>query len=195
MNNKNEYLCLKDDFAIFLSNSIFFAEMSVPSGVKNNGIPKPVEPLEWLIGTWRCEDSAQGSFPTINDFKYGEELTFSNVGQPMLNMSSFTWHPEKKVPMHQETGFLRIKPGTNQVCLVLSHNFGITTVEEGTLDGHSISFESTNIGRMSFAKEPEVKKLCRGLKLDGEILTQTIFMETSKTPLTKHLEVTYVKKD
>ena len=168
--------------------------MSVPSGVVNKGLPKPVEPLEWLIGKWRCNE-AIGQFPTIKNFKYGEELTFSNVGQPMLNVSSFTWHAESKVPMHQETGFLRIKPGTNQVSLLLSHNFGLTSIEEGVLEGRSIVLESKSISRISFAKEPEVKKLNRTIKLEGDKLAQTIFMETSNTALSKHLEVVYIKSN
>ena len=69
--------------------------MSVPSDIViKAGLPKPVEPLEWLIGKWRCENTGNGQFPTIQSFNYGEELVFSNVGQPVLNVSSFTWHPE-----------------------------------------------------------------------------------------------------
>jgi hypothetical protein len=52
------------------------------------------------------------------------QLTFVSVGQPMLNFRSFSWHSEKKVPMHQESGFLRIKPGSNQVSMLVAHNFG-----------------------------------------------------------------------
>ena len=149
--------------------------MSVPSDIViKAGLPKPVEPLEWLIGKWRCENTGNGQFPTIQSFNYGEELVFSNVGQPMLNVSSFTWHPESKIPMHQEVGFLRIKPGTNQVSLLLSHNFGLTSIEEGTVDGHSIVLESKNISRIAFAKEPEVKKLNRTIKLLDDKLVQTI---------------------
>jgi hypothetical protein len=42
----------------------------------------------------------------------------------MLNYRSFSWHPEKKNPMHQESGFVRIKPGTDQVSMIVAHNFG-----------------------------------------------------------------------
>ena len=76
------------------------------------------------MSAWRCENVAIGMYPTINDFNYGEEIKFCNVGQPMLNFYSCSWHPEKKNPMHQEVGFLRIKPGTNKLSFILSHNFG-----------------------------------------------------------------------
>ena len=76
----------------------------IPNGVVLKPMPKMIEPLSWLIGTWRCENEGHGQYPTIKSFQYGEELCFSNVGQPMLNYSSMSWHPEHKFPMHQETG-------------------------------------------------------------------------------------------
>ncbi len=69
----------------------------VPEGVKELPVPNTVAPLSWLIGTWRCENSGRGVYPTIQSFNYGEEITFANVGQPMLNYSAFSWHPELKV--------------------------------------------------------------------------------------------------
>ena len=85
--------------------------------------PEALKPLQWLEGSWRCEKSV-GSFPTISDFSYGEELRFEFGGQPMLNYSSNSWNFEKKSPMHRESGFLRIKPGTFEVSLLVAHNFG-----------------------------------------------------------------------
>ena len=76
----------------------------LPNGIIAKPTPKVVEPLSWLLGTWRCEKGGQGKYPTIKPFNYGEELNFTNVGQPMLNYSSISWHPEHKFPMHQETG-------------------------------------------------------------------------------------------
>ena len=98
---------------------------NIPTGVQVGTLPELVKPLSWLLGTWRCENIGNGMYPTLGkEFNYGEEITFSNIGQPMLNYQSFSWHPEKKNPMHLETGFLRIKPGTNNVSFLLSHNFG-----------------------------------------------------------------------
>ena len=170
-------------------------KMNLPQGVLPKPVPDIVKSLTWLLGSWRCENLGQGNFPTIQDFKYGEEINFSNVGQPMLNYSSFTWHPELKFPMHQENGFLRIKPGTDEVSLVLSHNFGITSIEEGkNEEGKSLKLKSKEIARMSFAKEPSVTQLEREfVLLDEKTLKQTVFMATRNTPLTKHLEATYKK--
>lgn len=169
--------------------------MSMPSSVVLKPMPEAIKSLSWLLGTWRCQEIAQGSFPTIKDFKYGEEIVFSNVGQPMLNYSSVTWHPEFKFPMHQESGFLRMKPGTDEVSLILSHNFGMTSVEEGKVaEENALVLKSKDIARMSFAKEPAVIEIQRTINLiDENTLHQVVFMATTKTPLTKHLEATYKK--
>ena len=53
--------------------------MNIPISVQAGPLPKIVEPLQWLIGTWRCENLANGTYPTIKDFNYGEEITFRNV--------------------------------------------------------------------------------------------------------------------
>ena len=92
------------------------------------------------------------------------------------------------------SGFLRFKPDTSQVSLLLSHNFGLSTIEEGYLEGKCLTLKSTSISRMEFAKEPRVTELQRSFQLvDENILLQTVFMATSKTSLTKHLEARYVR--
>ena len=71
---------------------------------------------------------------------------------------------------------------------------GITSIEEGSVDGTNLALSSTSISRISFAKEPAVTKLKRSIKLlDEETIEQIIFMETSKTALSKHLEIRYTK--
>lgn len=152
-----------------------------------------LEPLEFLIGTWQST-IARGHFPTINDFSYSETLTFEEIGQPLLNFKSVSKIGER--PMHLESGFLKIIPGTCKLSFLVAHNFGICTIEEGTIDGKSITLESKEITRISQAKEPNVTKLKRTIKLiDGGKLEIRTDMATSTTPeLTNHLVVVYAKK-
>lgn len=82
-----------------------------------------VKPIAWLVGKWVAE-SGKGHYPTIQPFTYCEEIDFTSVGQPLINYTARSWHPEKKNPMHLESGFLRIKPGTNQLAFMVAHNFG-----------------------------------------------------------------------
>ncbi|XP_033120880.1 THAP domain-containing protein 4-like isoform X2 [Anneissia japonica] len=159
-------------------------------------IHEAVKCIEWLLGKWKSE-SSKGQFPTIESFTYEEEATFSHVGQPMLNFSFNSWHHESGKPLHRETGFLRVNPGTNEVAYISAQNFGVVELEEGIVEGTGINLESTTIGRMSFAKDPIVTKVKRTFKLTApNTLEQTVFMATSKIPEVKeHLWVRYKKID
>lgn len=116
-----------------------------------------LKPIEWLEGIWHIENVGFGKFPTIMPFRYCEELIFASIGQPMFNYSAQSWHSEKLHPMHRESGFLRIIPGTNKISLLVAHNFGLTTIEEGEVDHRAIRLVSTNISRPTEgSKPPEV---------------------------------------
>ncbi|CAO1424653.1 unnamed protein product [Diamesa serratosioi] len=151
-----------------------------------------VEPISFLIGTWKSI-SAKGIFPTINDFSYSEELVYESIGQPVLNYKSVSRLGDR--PAHLESGFLRIVPGTNRISTLGAHNFGITVIAEGTFEEKTLSLQSTEISRMSSAKEPKVVKIMTTIKLIGEgkleILTD---MATDNTGLTNHLHVIYKKQ-
>lgn len=150
-----------------------------------------LKPLEFLVGTW-TSTSAQGHFPNMKDFSYGETITFEEIGQPLLNFKSVSKIGDR--PMHLEAGFLRINPGTNQLAFLVSHNFGICSVEEGTVEGTKIVLKSTAINRMSFAKDPAVTKIRRTINLTGDVLEIKTDMATATVPeLTNHLVVNYKK--
>lgn len=114
----------------------------------------------------------------------------------MFNFMSTSRHPEKQTPMHQERGFLRIKPDTNELAFVVSHNFGLTSLEEGKYNPETkeVILETVSLTRISFAKPPYVKKIRRQFKLlnDNE-LEVTVGMETENTPMTEHLKAVYKK--
>ncbi|XP_034237879.1 THAP domain-containing protein 4-like isoform X2 [Thrips palmi] len=156
---------------------------SLPEVLQGKPVNDSLKPILWIVGTWEAT-AGKGSFPTINPFTYCERIQFSSFGQPFLNYSSHSWHPEKKVAMHMETGYLRIKPGTDQVAFMVAHNFGLTSLEEGNISGNQVSLKSTQISRMSWAKEPEVTKLERTWSLnDDGTLEQVVFMETKTSSL------------
>lgn len=113
-----------------------------------------LKPLAWLEGIWHIENVGFGKFPTIMPFRYCEELIFASVGQPMFNYSAQSWHSEKLNPMHRESGFLRVIPDTNKVMLVLAHNFGLTTIEEGEMEHQAVKLVSTNISRPTTGTKP-----------------------------------------
>ncbi|VTJ81240.1 Hypothetical predicted protein [Marmota monax] len=117
-----------------------------------------VEPLSWMLGTWLSDPPGAGTFPTLQPFQYLEEVHISHVGQPMLNFSFNSFHPDTRKPMHRECGFIRLKPDTNKVAFVSAQNTGVVEVEEGEVNGQELCIASHSIARISFAKEPHVEQ-------------------------------------
>ncbi|XP_004637431.1 THAP domain-containing protein 4 isoform X1 [Octodon degus] len=153
-----------------------------------------VEPLSWMLGTWLSDPPGAGTFPTLQPFQYLEEVHISHVGQPMLNFSFNSFHPDTRKPLHRECGFIRLKPDTNKVAFVSAQNTGIVEVEEGEVNGQELCIASHSIARISFAKEPHVEQITRKFRLNSEgKLEQTVSMATTTQPMTQHLRVTYKK--
>jgi len=155
-----------------------------------------IKPLSWLLGKWKSTQ-ASGKYPTIKDFSYTEELEFSHVGQPILEYKLSSFNATTGAPMHREHGFLRMKPGTNEVALFSAHNMGLAGMEEGLVknDEHEneLTVETTSLGRMSFGSAPAVKRIKRQLTRTGDKLEQIMYMETANTDLTEHLRAIYEK--
>ncbi len=131
-------------------------------------------PIAALLGTWRGE--GRGRYPTIADFTYGEELTFSHVGRPFLVYAQRTWSLETGAPMHSETGYWR-SFDDGRVEVVLAHPFGVVEVSEGRLDGTRISLVATKLVSTSTAKR--VDGLARTFDLSGDRLTYSLAMATA----------------
>ncbi|XP_050464118.1 peroxynitrite isomerase THAP4-like [Cataglyphis hispanica] len=154
--------------------------------------------LAWLEGVWITEEPAIGMYPTIKSFNYYDEINITSIGQPIFNYVAQSWHPEMGIPMHRETGFLQILPGTNKIALSLIDNIGLFTVEQGELmnDTKTIDIKSTNIlaTDASIPHFPTLTETRRVYKVDGDSLELIFYMATSKTPeLTEHLRAKYKK--
>lgn len=156
-------------------------------------IHESLAPVSFLVGKWQTVDMAKGVYPTIEPFQYHEEIEFVSVGQPVLNYYSKTRHSVSLKPMHLESGYLRVKPGTSEVAFMVAHNFGLTSMEEGYAIDNILSLESKDILRMSFGKDPAVAKICRSYTYDenADELNFCLKMETTNTPLQDHLSATY----
>ncbi|XP_011864557.1 PREDICTED: THAP domain-containing protein 4-like [Vollenhovia emeryi] len=151
-------------------------------------------PLAWLEGTWLLEGQGDGKYPTIQDFNYYEELSFTSMGQPMFNYTAQSYALDLRKPMHRETGFVKVNPATGQVTLISAHSFGLTTIECGETFDNAVTFNSTDITRMEGAKMPHVTQVRREFKLHDNCLEYVLYMATSNTPvLTEHLRAKYVK--
>lgn len=142
-----------------------------------------------LIGTFRGEGT--GDFPTIDPFVYGEEVSFLARGGPVLAYTQRTWDPPSGRPMHGETGFLR-PAGDGHIELLLAHTFGLTELQEGTLErtevpatGLRVTLESTVIGVAGTAKR--VDRVQRALTLTGDVLRSELWMTYAGVEGAQHL--------
>lgn len=120
-------------------------------------------PIASLLGTWKGKGS--GKYPTIEPFQYEEELVFSHVGKPFIEVHQRTWHPVSHLPMHTETGYIRMTPAGPE--LVVADPTGYAEVFKGELSNTnnvlSLNFTSTVISKTPTAKD--VTGLTRNFRL------------------------------
>ncbi|CAG5124552.1 unnamed protein product [Candidula unifasciata] len=154
-----------------------------------------LKPLSWLFGKWQSTDG-KGIYPNVADFTYSEEATFLPVEmKPVVEYKMHSWKTENRMPMHRETGYIKIQPNTNHVAFVAAHIMGVVEIQEGEINGQELCVESKNVGRTSFNSPPEVKLVRRFLRRSGNELEQVIDMQTDKTSLTEHLRITFKRVD
>lgn len=154
-----------------------------------------VKKLEWLLGKWSSEDG-QGVYPTNQDFRFGEEVEFFHSGQPNIQFSFSSWHLETFTPLQREVGFLRMKHNSNKVAMIVSQSSGMCEIDEGVVNGQELTLESHTLASTTFQARPsDTKKVRRVFKREGDILVQTISIETPSHPMMEHSKVQYLKKD
>jgi len=141
-----------------------------------------MEPLRGLLGTWR--GSGTGVYPTIESFRYLEEVRFWHAGKPFLGYEQRTRSPDTGLPMHAESGFWRVV-GPGQIEAVLVHPSGVAEVSSGTLEGGRIHVATTVVTTTPTAKE--VTAVTRTMELAGDVLAYEVHMAAVGQPLQLHL--------
>jgi hypothetical protein len=64
---------------------------------------------------------------------------------------SFAWTVNDQKELHSEYGFLAVSREKVALTTVMSNGF--TTVEEGTINGQSVTLKLVDIGRISFSRD------------------------------------------
>lgn len=141
-----------------------------------------LEALAFLLGTWRGE--GDGEWPRGEPFRYGEEMTFEQVGDPFLLYAQRSWLVDDGAPLHFERGFLR-PGGAGRVELVLANPLGVAEVSEGTIEGKAIEVVSSAVA-LSATGSP-VTHLRRRIEVDGDALTYELWMAMRDIALTSHV--------
>lgn len=141
-----------------------------------------LEPLAVLVGDWAGE--GEGQYPTIEPFRYTEEVAFAHVGKPFLAYSQRTRSRDDGRPLHAESGYWRA-PAPGRIEIVLAHPTGVVEVQEGTIADGVIDVSSTTMARTASAKE--ITELRRRFEVAGEVLRYDLWMAAVGEPLTHHL--------
>ena len=143
-------------------------------------------PLAWLLGTW--QGSGEGDYPTIEKFKFGQELIFAHDGRPFFHYMSRAWivddEGNKVRDAALESGFLRCT-GDNELELLISHNTGITEYYHGRVDGARVELTTDAVVRTETAKEYVAGQRLYGL-VEGD-LWFAMDMSAMGQPLQPHL--------
>ena len=148
-----------------------------------------LEPFSFMLGTWRGR--GEGSYPTIDDFTYIEEITVGHVGKPFLAYGQKTKHAHTGLPLHAETGYWRF-PAPGRVELVLAHPTGLLESLSGTIeltaDGATIELTCPDV--VLTATAVDVERTVRRFRFDGDAVDYDLAMAAVGQPLTHHLAAT-----
>lgn len=139
-----------------------------------------------LLGTWA--GTGEGSYPTIEPFRYREEVTFGHAGKPFVAYRQATVRLDTGLPAHAEAGYLR-GTGGNRVELVLAHPTGLAELAEGevavTEAGLALRLASVAVARTATAKE--VTRVDRTITVEGDVLRYELAMAAVGQPHQHHL--------
>lgn len=145
-----------------------------------------VVPLAFLLGTW--VGVGVGGYPSIEDFRFGQELTFTHNGKPFLAYTSRSWILDEEGnrlrPAAQETGYWRPAPDDG-VEVLLAHPTGFVEIWLGEVSGAKIELRTDLVARTATAKEYTAGHRLYGL-VEGDLL-YAYDMAAMGHPLQSHL--------
>ena len=142
--------------------------------------------IGWLVGSWRGLGVV--GYPTIEESRFEQEISFSHDGRPFLAYESRAWllddAGERVKPSGRESGFWRAT-GERALEVVLAHPTGIVEVYVGESAFSKIEL-ATDVGaRTSTAKEVTALKRLYG-KVDDD-LAYAIDMAAVGQPMQAHV--------
>jgi hypothetical protein len=152
--------------------------------------------VSWLIGRWIGVGT--GQYPTITDFRFGQEIVFAWDGRPFLSYSSRTWLLDdaghRVWPTATECGYLRPHPDRT-LELLLSHPTGYSEIWEGRIEVTELHQDAITGARIEMrtdvvARTPQAKPYTAGHRLYGLVngeLMWTFDMAAMGQPLQNHL--------
>jgi hypothetical protein len=146
-----------------------------------------LEHLAFLVGEWGGLGVV--GYPTIQEARYEQEISFSHDGRPFLAYISKTWlidEDGKRIrPSATETGFWRPGKEPRDVEVTLAHASGVVEVYVGEVVFHKIELTSEVVARTETAKDVKAFTRLYGL-VEGD-LAYAIDMAAAGQALQPHL--------
>ena len=146
-----------------------------------------LEHLEFLVGEW--QGLGVVGYPTIEEARYEQEISFSHDGRPFLAYISKSWLVDddghRIRPAATETGFWRAGKNPRDVEVMLAHATGIVEIYVGEVVFHKIELTSEVVARTETAKD--VKGFTRLYGLVEGDLAYAVDMAAVDQPLQPHL--------
>ena len=159
-------------------------------------LPKELLPLSWLVGQW--VGVGTGQYPTIEDFRFGQEVSFACDGRPFISYWSRSWllddDGNRVRPLGTETGFWRPRQD-NRLEMQLAHPTGYAEIWLGSHEALGIEDARITSARATMradviAATPSAKPYSAGERLYGLVndeLMWTFDMAAAGESLTNHL--------
>ncbi len=146
-----------------------------------------LEHLAFLVGEWRGLGVV--GYPTIEETRFEQEISFSHDGRPFLAYSSRTWLIDDDAnrirPSGTESGFWRPGAKPRDVEVLLAHPTGIVEVYVGEVVFHKIELVTDVVARTETAKEVNGLRRLYGL-VEGD-LAYAVDMAAVEQPLQAHI--------
>jgi hypothetical protein len=153
-----------------------------------------VVPLAWLLGRWSGE--GVGGYPTIDDFRFGQEIELGHTGKPFLTYVSRSWLIERDGTrgrnLATESGYWRPKPeGLLEV--LLAHPTGFVEIWVGHVEGAKVELRTDLVARVEDAKPYTAGHRLYGL-VEGDLMW-AYDMAAMGLPLQPHLSARLSRVD
>lgn len=164
--------------------------------------PPELAAVSWLIGSW--VGVGVGGYPSVAEFRFAQEITFSNDGRPVLGYVSRSWllddDGNRVRPLAAESGFWRARP-ENRVEVLMAHPAGYSEVWLGQVSVAEISGDQITRAKIELttdvvARTESAKDYSAGVRIyglvDGDLLW-AFDMAAMGHPMQSHLSARLVR--
>lgn len=167
--------------------------MTSPADEQSTAAPElhpALEHLAFLLGTWH--GLGVGGYPTIEEFRYEQEVAFTHDGRPFLHYAARSWivgaAGERIRPAASEVGWWRPGPQARGVEVMLAHHSGVVEIYHGEVQFTKVELVTDVVARTETAKDVTGFSRLYGLVGDEpRDLAYAVDMAAVGQPLQPHL--------